>query len=170
MVIGNSIKQNIFLYRNYCSQKLLSPNLIREYLRLDANLIRESYLKKPFPKGNVAVIEIHLANGKAFGTGATSRAKSPTSKPKLKSEGGQFEPIIDSYSDRLMDTDAEYKALSAIADTLDLFERYEQKGKLYLYTERKPCASCSHVLQQFKHKYPLIEIAEILWDYPYPPI
>jgi The BURPS668_1122 family of deaminases len=69
-----------------------------------------------------------------------------------------------------MDTDAEYKALSAIADTLDLFERYQQKGKLYLYTEREPCESCNYVLQQFKNKYPLIEIAEIWWDYPYPPV
>lgn len=148
----------------------MSTNLIREYLSSDANLIRETYLKKPFPKGNVAVIEIHLANGRAFGAGATSRAKSPSFKPKLKSEGGQFEPIIDSYSNRLMDTDAEYKALSAIADTLDFFEGYEQQGKLYLYTEREPCESCSVVLQQFKHKYPLIEIAEIVWDYPYPPV
>jgi hypothetical protein len=139
-------------------------------LRLDANLIRETYLKKTFPKGNVAVIEVHLANGISFGTGATSRARSPTSKPKLKSEGGQFEPIIDSYSDRLMDTDAEYKALSAIADTLDLFERDEQRGKLYLYTEREPCESCNYVLQQFRNKYPNLEIAEIFWDYPYPPV
>jgi hypothetical protein len=69
-----------------------------------------------------------------------------------------------------MDTDAEYKALSAIADTLDFFARYEQQGKLYLYTEREPCESCAYVLQQFKHKYPNLEIAEIFWDYPYPPI
>jgi hypothetical protein len=148
----------------------LSKKLVRKYLRDNANLIRKIYLKKPFPKGNVTVIEIHLANGRAFSTGATSRAKSPTSKPKLKSEGGQFEPIRDSYSKRLMDTDAEYKALSAIANTLDLFERYQQKGKLYLYTEREPCESCNYVLQQFKNKYPLIEIAEIWWDYPYPTV
>lgn len=131
-------------------------------------MIREIYLKKRFPKGNVAVIEVHLANNISFGTGATSRAKSPTPKPKSKSEGGQFEPIIDSYSNRVMDTDAEYKALSMIADTLDLFDESELRGKLYLYTERKPCESCTYILQQFKHKYPNIEIATVLWDYPYP--
>ena len=133
-------------------------------------MIREIYLKKPFPKGNIAVIEVDLANGISFGTGATSRARSPTPKPKSKSEGGQFEPIIDSYSKRIMDTDAEYKALSAIADTLDLLDEDKLTGKLYLYTERKPCESCIYVLQQFKDKYPKIEIAEIFWDYPYPPV
>ena len=69
-----------------------------------------------------------------------------------------------------MDTDAEYKALSALADTLALFPRQEQLGKLYLYTERKPCESCTYVLQQFQNKYPNLEIAEIFWDYPYPPV
>ncbi len=69
-----------------------------------------------------------------------------------------------------MDTDAEYKALSVIADTLDLFDGDQIRGKLYLYTERKPCESCNYVLQQFQDKYPNIEIAEIFWDYPYPPV
>ena len=133
-------------------------------------MIREIYLKKPFPKGNIAVIEVHLTNNISFGTGATFRARSPTPKPKSKSEGGQFEPIIDSYSNLVMDTDAEYKALSAIADTLDLLDEDNLRGKLYLYTERKPCESCTYVLQQFKDKYPKIEIAEIFWDYPYPPV
>ena len=138
-------------------------------LRSDANIIREEYINKPFPKGNVAIIEVHLSNGITFGTGATSRAKSPTPKPKSKSEGGQFDPIVDSYSGRLMDTDAEYKALSAIADTLDLFSKSEVEGKLHLYTERKPCESCISVLKQFKNKYPMIEIIEVFWDHPYPP-
>ncbi len=66
-----------------------------------------------------------------------------------------------------MDTDAEYKALSAIADTLDSFDVSFREGKLYLYTERKPCESCQEIIQQFKAKYPKISI-EIYWDYPYP--
>jgi hypothetical protein len=84
---------------------------IEERLRSDAELIREQYLNKPFPKNNVAVIEVHLAAKISFSVGATSKANSPVSKPKPKSEGGQFEPIVDSYSGYLMDTDAEYKAL-----------------------------------------------------------
>ncbi|HBE16896.1 MAG TPA: hypothetical protein DEG17_10725 [Cyanobacteria bacterium UBA11149] len=140
-----------------------------ERLRLGANLIREQYLNKQFPKGNVAVIEVYLSNGTAFGIGATSRAKSPISKPKARSEGGQFEPIVDSYSGYIMDTDAEYKVLSAIADTLEMFYNREVVGQLYLYTERKPCESCDGVIDQFKEKFPNIKISGLFWDYPYPP-
>lgn len=100
--------------------------------------------------------------------GATSRAKSPINKPLPKSQGGQFEPIIDSFSGRLMDTDAEYKALSAIALTLSAIDNISLSGKLYLYTERRPCESCTGVLKQFTDKFPNIEI-EVFWDYPYPP-
>ncbi|HAG84714.1 MAG TPA: hypothetical protein DCL61_27070 [Cyanobacteria bacterium UBA12227] len=143
-------------------------NLI-EHLRSDATLIREEYINKPFPKGNVAVIEVHLSSGISFGIGATSRAKSPATQPKVRSEGGQFEPIVDPYSGRVMDTDAEYKALSAIADTLKMFYDHEVEGQLYLYTERKPCESCNDVLEQFKEKFPNIQISEVFWDHPYPP-
>jgi hypothetical protein len=66
-----------------------------------------------------------------------------------------------------MDTDAEYKALSAIADTLDMSYDRLVEGLLYLYTERKPCESCQGVLKQFQEKYPNIRI-EIFWDYSYP--
>lgn len=105
-----------------------------------------------------------------MGTGATSRAKSPTPIPIPKSQGGQFEPTVDSYSGRLMDTDAEYKALSAIAETLEDFYNCEIQGKLYLYTERSPCESCLSVLEQFRDKFLNIEIAGVFWDEPYPPV
>lgn len=127
-------------------------------LQNDAQIIRNLYLKKPFPKGNVSVIEVHLNHGVSFGIGPTSRAKSPVSIPKSKSQGGQFEPIVDSFSGRIMDTDAEYKALSAIADTLDGFDVIFREGRLYLYTERKPCESCQGIIQQFEAKYPKISI------------
>ena len=146
---------------------LNDQNSIKETLEKDAKLLRDIYLKKPFPKGNVSIIEVHLKTGVIFGIGATSRAKSPVSIPQPKSEGGQFEPIIDSYSNRLMDTDAEYKALSAIADTLDMSYDFLLEGVLYLYTERQPCESCQGVVKQFKEKYPNIKI-KIFWDYPYP--
>ena len=140
-----------------------------ECLRSAAKLIRQQYLKRPFPKGNVAVIEVHLSGGISFGIAGTSRAKSPATQPKVRSEGGQFEPIVDPYSGRVMDTDAEYKVLSAIADAIEISYDPEVEGKLYLYTERKPCESCNHVLEQFKEKFPNIEISEVFWDYPYPP-
>ena len=83
------------------------PNLIS-----DAANIREIYLRRSFPKGNIAIIEVRLEDGKAFGMGATSRANSPGPQPEPKSKGGQFEPAVDSHSERIMDTDAEYKVLS----------------------------------------------------------
>ncbi|MGB5771363.1 MAG: deaminase domain-containing protein [Crocosphaera sp.] len=146
---------------------LNNHNRVKESLGNDVVLLRDIYLKKPFPKGNVSVIEVYLKNGVSFCIGATSRAKSPVSIPKPKSQGGQFEPIIDSFSQRIMDTDAEYKALSAIADTLDSFDTFLREGVLYLYTERKPCESCQEIIQQFQAKYPKISI-EVFWDYPYP--
>lgn len=139
-------------------------------MKCDAALIRERYLKKPIGKANVAVAEIHLQGGIAFCVGATSRGgrKSPIDIPKSKSEGGQFEPAIDGYSGRLMDTDAEYKVLSEIAEKLEMFYDLQVEGNLYLYTELQPCESCQSILKQFEEKFPHIQ-TNIFWDYPYPP-
>ncbi|GBF79059.1 hypothetical protein [Aphanothece sacrum] len=79
-------------------------NKIKTRLRHNAQIIRNLYLKKPFPKANVSIIEVYLENGISFAIGATSRVKSPVSIPQPKSQGGQFEPIIDSFSQRIMDT------------------------------------------------------------------
>jgi hypothetical protein len=89
---------------------------IKKRLQADAALVRKIYLDKPFPKANVAIIELHLTNGTVIGTAATSRGgtKSPTPKPNARSEGGHFQPIVDDY---LRDKDAEYKALFALAET-----------------------------------------------------
>lgn len=135
-------------------------------------MIREQYLKKPIGKGNVAIAELYLVGNIAFCAGATSRGgrKSPIPIPTPKSEGGQFEPSVDSRTrpNKLMDTDAEYKVLSEIADTLEIFYDLQVEGNLYLYTELQPCESCNSVLRQFEEKFPHIKI-EVFWDYPYPP-
>ncbi|WP_445305788.1 deaminase domain-containing protein [Microcoleus sp. T3_D1] len=143
----------------------------KEDLKADAVLIRQQYLKKPVGKGNVALAELQVKGGVAFCAAATSRggSKSPIREiPKPKSAGGQFEPAIDSRTQRMMDTDAEYKVLSQIADTLEMFYDLEVEGQLYLYTEFQPCESCNSILRQFKEKFPHIKI-EVFWDYPYPP-
>ena len=133
-------------------------------------MIREQYLRKPIGKSNVAIAELYLNRNVAFCAGATSRGgrKSPIPNiPKPKSAGGQFEPATDSRTQRLMDTDAEYKVLSEIADTLEMFYDLQVEGNLYLYTEFQPCESCNSVLRQFEEKFPHIKI-EVFWDYPYP--
>lgn len=142
-----------------------------EDLRCSAALIREQYLKKPVGKGNVAIAELYLEGDISFCAGATSRGgnKSPIPKiPKPKSAGGQFEPAIDSRTQRVMDTDAEYKVISEIANTLEMFYDLQVEGKLYLYTEFQPCESCSSVLRQFEEKFGQITI-QVFWDYPFPP-
>lgn len=122
---------------------------IKKRLQADAALVRKIYLDKPFPKANVAIIELHLTNGTVIGTAATSRGgtKSPTPKPNDRSEGGHFQPIVDDY---LRDKDAEYKALFALAETLETINPKIIQGKLYLYTERQPCRSCSEIIRQFE--------------------
>lgn len=126
---------------------------VKKRLQADAAQIRKIYLDKPVRKSNVAILELHLTNGTIIGTGATSKLNSPTPKPKKQSEGGQFEPTTDFYSGRIMDTDAEYKALSALAETLESVHPEIRQGIVYLSTEKRPCNSCSEIIQQFERKF-----------------
>ena len=61
---------------------------VKKRLQADAAQLRKIYLDKPVRKSNVAILELHLTNGTIIGTGATSKLKSPTPKPKKQSEGG----------------------------------------------------------------------------------
>lgn len=67
-----------------------------------------------------------------------------------------------------MDTDAEYKVLSEIADTLEIIYNLEIEGCIYIYSELQPCESCNNIIEQFKEKFSNIEV-KIFWDHPYPP-
>ena len=142
----------------------------KKSLPQNAEQIRQIFLKRDFPSGNIAIAEVHLEKGIRFGMGATSRASSPCqlSIPIPRSQGGQFEPSIDPYSGRVMDTDAEYKVLSAIAQVLETHYNWDIQGQLYLYTERQPCQSCRDIIRQFREKFPNIEV-DVDWSYPYPP-
>jgi len=51
-----------------------------------------------------------------------------------RSQGGQSEPTIDPYSNRVMDTDAEYEVLSAIAEVIETHYNQNIAGQLFLYT------------------------------------
>ncbi len=141
---------------------------IKEDLATRAAYIRKVYLKKT-TGSNVSVADIYLSDDVVFCVGATSRGgrKSPIPKPQPKSGGGSFEPSIDSRTGRLMDTDAEYKVLTEIAETLEMSYDPRIKGRIYLYSELQPCESCDGVLEQFKEKFPNIDI-DVFWDIPYP--
>jgi hypothetical protein len=141
---------------------------IRGRLSARVGEIRRDYLGgKPVGKGNAAALEAHVEGGHVLRSGATSRASSPAPLPEPKSRGGQFEPTVDSVSGRVMDTDAEYKALSELASKLEKDGLQDAKGKVFLHTELYPCESCLDVIKQFREKFPRMEV-EVTWDHPYP--
>ena len=107
-------------------------------MQASAALIRDRYLRRTIdptkPIGNVALAELYLTGNIAFCVGATSKGPGKSPIPQIpipKSAGGQFEPATDSRTQRLMDTDAEYKVLSEIADTLEMFYDLQVEGRLY---------------------------------------
>lgn len=138
-------------------------------LRRSAEMIRSFYLKKPYPKSNVAVAEVYMSDGSVFGTSSTSKAAGLAPKPLPRSKGGEFEPTRDPVVGRVMDTDAEYKVLSAVANTLDEMSAGggPQVTRVYLFSERAPCSSCWGVIKQFEKKYGVK--VDVLYNLNYPP-
>lgn len=136
-------------------------------LRWKAGEVRTASIKKPVGKGNVAALEycsIDLQT--TIQIEATSRAKSPSPLPLPRSRGGYFEPSIDPDTNRPMETDAEYKALSALAARLDETAGLKM-GVVYLFSELQPCASCASVIAQFEERYPMVSVV-IEFDHPFP--
>ncbi|MBE9235156.1 hypothetical protein IQ227_03650 [Anabaena aphanizomenioides LEGE 00250] len=150
-------------------------NPIKQRLRESAAQIRKillpnkPILTQPFlrVRNNVAVAEVHIGHV-SFYLEATSHYKSPIPIPEAKSNGGQFEPKVDPYAQRIMFHCYEYKLFSEIAKILEMDYNLQTEGYLYLYTERYPCISCQDVKIQFEEKFPNIKV-ELFWDYPYPP-
>jgi filamentous hemagglutinin len=137
-------------------------------LRAKAGEVRAAYIAKPVFKGNVAALEyVSLVLQEPIPVEATSRANSPSPLPPPRSQGGYFEPSIDPSTNRRMDTDAEYKALSALARQLDATAAWQKMGVVYLFTERQSCASCASVIAQFEERFPLVSVV-VEFDYPFP--
>lgn len=137
-------------------------------LRAKAGEVRTAYIAKPVLKGNVAALEyVSLALKEPIRIESTSRANSPSPLPPPRSRGGYFEPSIDPSTNRPMDTDAEYKALSELARRLDATAAWQRMGVVYLFTERQPCVSCVSVFAQFEERFPLVSVV-VEFDYPFP--
>lgn len=126
---------------------------------------------KVMGKANVAKAEVVLEDGAEFAQDATSRVEGPLSdRPVPRSQGGYFEPTVDSISNRVMDTDAEYKVLSDLAAKLT--NRYGQgaraslRGRLHLFTELSPCDSCALVIVEFEKMFPNIKVV-VRWAMKY---
>jgi hypothetical protein len=137
-------------------------------LRAKAAEVRAEYIGKPVRKGNVAVLEhFSLALQVSIEVAATSRDKSPTPLPRPRLQGGYFEPSFDPSTGRLMNTDAEYKALTDLARRLDEMPAWQRVGVVYLFSERQPCSSCTDVIAQFKERFPMVCIV-VEFDHPFP--
>lgn len=64
---------------------------------------------------------------------------------------------VDDIFDRIIDTES--KILETVATSLDVIGyNGEEGGFLYLYTDRKPCCSCSGVIQSFEKRYPSVAV------------
>jgi hypothetical protein len=135
-------------------------------LRQRAAEVRSVYVRKPWPKANVAALEC-CPFGARGRLEATSRENSPSPLPLPRSRGGLFEPSNDPHSDRPMDTDAEYKALSELGTRLLAAKPWCRIGIVYLFTERAPCASCIGVITQFEQMFPLLSVV-VRFDHAYP--
>ena len=85
---------------------------------------------------------------------------------KYSPDEALFEPykvnsqnIVDGKNAWLRNTDTEHKMLEHIAR--DLQNNMDAKGKIKLYTDRKPCVSCEHAISEFCQMYPEIELTVI---------
>ena len=75
-----------------------------------------------------------------------------------------FDPLGTGRNPRTKDS--EYKILEKIADdhwSDDPLERAQVAGEIRLYTELKPCESCTDVIRQFERAFPNIKIS-IGWN------
>ncbi|MBD3922420.1 hypothetical protein H8B09_26950 [Paenibacillus sp. PR3] len=86
-------------------------------------------------------------------------AASAVSDISLKPTNPIFKASTDTTIDGrelLRDIDTEYKILNDVASQLG--NKFDQKGKLTLFTEKPPCASCSNVIEEFMARYKNITI------------
>ena len=101
---------------------------------------------------NVAIAEAELGGSRRLLTGVSGKASPPGTVPSPDSR--LFTTKASGAMTRAFDS--EVKLLEDIAK--DLSE--DAKGRISLYTERKPCSSCDSVIQQFRKRFPNI-IVEI---------
>jgi len=141
-------------------------------LRAEAAAARATHLPGTEPtQGNVATLRFDDASGGApLSQRATSRMTAPLpDRPRPRSQGGQFEPSVDSRSGRVMDTDPEYKVMAWLGEQLDARHPgspQAARGRVYLYSEMYLCDSCQSVVRQFRTKFPNVEVY-VLWDLPF---
>jgi hypothetical protein len=129
--------------------------------------------KKGFKNGNIGYAEIDIDFP---GLPATMKAHSKFNDrdgwaPLPSGENAIFAPtwvdkngkVVDpgTPDSWLRDVDTEYKILESVAQTLG--DNHAAKGKINLFTERAPCASCNPIINQFRERYPNVQL-NVFWD------
>lgn len=118
--------------------------------------------------GNAAAVKLELATGKVYNREATSKG-SPLNIPGEEDGPKQFfEPQLDRATGRCNEADAEYKLFNALAEDLEIDDvSLDVEGILYLNTERNMCSGCNVTCDEFKMRFPNIQVL-VKYKHPYP--
>ncbi|QLY32956.1 hypothetical protein H0264_12590 [Nocardia huaxiensis] len=100
---------------------------------------------------NVAVTRGQI-DGQDISLDAVSGGKTPDGTVGTPKEP-MFNPVSEDGS-VIRPTDSEYKILENLGQQL----RPDSKGSINLYTEREPCGACLSVIEQFRAKFPGVEV------------
>ncbi len=125
-------------------------------LRMDwsakADEIR-AFCNIPYSARNIAIARCFI-NGETFEIFAISGKKSPNNSVGLP-QNPVFK-LLEPPSGHDRQYDSEYKLLEEIAARYTSNQKVH--GRIELFTERKPCLSCADVIEQFRQKFPNIEL------------
>ena len=143
-----------------------SPEVVADYQRR-VQALRDKFMRSIMrEKGNIGIADINIEGIDSKTMAAHSKNSIPNdllvgngktrfdylNLPSVREDGRP----TNSYP---RNTDAEYKLLSNIADKLG--DNTNIKGEITIFSEKSVCASCSGVAQQFKSKYPNINLRMI---------
>ncbi|WP_102878804.1 hemagglutinin repeat-containing protein [Pseudomonas protegens] len=108
-------------------------------------------------EGNVAVADVHI-EGLPSKIAAHSGVNRSSYGFVGRGSGNYVSEVIPGATGHPINrmTDAEYKILDNISDMLG--NNRNVKGTIDLFSELKVCASCSNVIEQFKSRYPNINV------------
>ena len=139
------------------------PEVVADYQRR-ADALRNEFTHKDINKyGNVGIADIDIEGVDAKTMAAHSSIHKPNKgfvgDGKTKFDSLEL-PSVNKNGDLgkpyNRNKDAEYQLFSNIADRLG--NNHQATGKITIYTEKPVCTSCSGVAQQFKSRYPNINV------------
>ncbi|MEI7368634.1 DUF637 domain-containing protein [Pectobacterium sp. 1950-15] len=119
--------------------------------------LRATLPRNPRTSGNVAIAEINILGMPKTLAGHSRIDKAEQGFVGSGKQNFTYQVIENSEGTKISrNTDSEYKILDNLADRLG--SNISAKGSVTIFTERAACESCLGVIDQFKQKYPNIEI------------